>query len=171
MYQNRWMTVTEDRVRRADGSTGIYGVVHQPDFALVVPYENGGLHLVEQYRYPVGRRLWELPQGSWEAAGGDPQALAAAELRQETGLVAERITELGYLYEAYGYCDQGCHVLLAEGLTRQEQELDPEELGLRTDCFPLARVWALVDSGQLRDASSIAALALLRRARPELDLA
>lgn len=61
VYRNPWMTVREDRVRRADGSTGIYGVVDKPDFALVLPRFQGGFWLVEQYRYPVDRRAWEFP--------------------------------------------------------------------------------------------------------------
>ncbi len=47
------MRVREDTIRRRDGSTGIYGVV--------VPVEDDGrVHLVEQYRYPVKGRYWEL---------------------------------------------------------------------------------------------------------------
>ncbi|WP_239470347.1 hypothetical protein [Archangium violaceum] len=33
VYRNRWMTVREDAIRRQDGSSGIYGVVHKPDFS------------------------------------------------------------------------------------------------------------------------------------------
>jgi len=67
VYENRWMRVREDTIRRRDGSTGIYGVVEKSDFVVIVPVEDDGqVHLVEQYRYPVKGRYWELPQGSWE---------------------------------------------------------------------------------------------------------
>lgn len=33
VYVNPWMAVREDVVRRADGSTGSYGVVDSPDTA------------------------------------------------------------------------------------------------------------------------------------------
>lgn len=67
VYENRWMRVREDAVRRRDGSDGIYGVVEKPDFVVIVPMEEDGrLHLVQQFRYPVGGRYWEFPQGSWE---------------------------------------------------------------------------------------------------------
>jgi hypothetical protein len=56
VYRNRWMTVREDSIRRQDGSTGLYGVVCKPDFSLIIPYEAGAFHLVEQYRYPVEGR-------------------------------------------------------------------------------------------------------------------
>ena len=69
VYRNPWMTVREDTVRRPDGSPGICGVVEKPDFAVVLPRWSGGFWLVEQYRYPVRRRAWEVPQGSWGSGG------------------------------------------------------------------------------------------------------
>ena len=50
VYRNPWMVVREDRVRRLDGSEGIFGVVEKPDFALVLPREHDGFWMVEQYR-------------------------------------------------------------------------------------------------------------------------
>jgi 8-oxo-dGTP pyrophosphatase MutT (NUDIX family) len=84
------MSVREDEVVLPDGQPGLYGVVDKPDFALVVPREDdGSVWLVEQYRYPVGKRSWEFPQGSWPAgATGSAAELAAAELREETDLRA-----------------------------------------------------------------------------------
>ncbi len=67
VYENRWMRVREDAIRRRDGSAGIYGVVEKPDFVVVVPMAEGVIHLVQQYRYPVQGRWWELPQGMWDA--------------------------------------------------------------------------------------------------------
>lgn len=163
VYANPWMTVREDEIERADGGRGVYGVVEKPDFALVVPYENGGLHLVEQYRYPVRQRLWELPQGTWGAPGTDPLEVARHELAEETGLTAGRLTVLGRLHEAYGMSPQAFHVVLAEDLTPGEQALEAEEVGLVSGFFALAEVWSLVDSGVLTDAPTVAALALLER--------
>jgi hypothetical protein len=94
VYENRWMRVREDEIRRRDGSSGIYGVVEKPDFVVIVPLEDDGrLHLVQQFRYPVRGRYWEFPQGSWEQApGADPMEVARGELREETGLDAARMS-------------------------------------------------------------------------------
>ena len=87
VYENPWMRVREDSIRRQDGSAGIYGVVDKPDFALVVPLDGDRLHMVEQFRYPIGLRRWEFPQGTAPGlADVDPLELAARELREETGL-------------------------------------------------------------------------------------
>jgi hypothetical protein len=47
---------------RSNGSTGTYTVVDSADIALIVPVGGDRLHLVEQYRHPVGGRRWEFPQ-------------------------------------------------------------------------------------------------------------
>ncbi len=61
VYRSRWMAVREDAIRRADGSEGIYSVVEKPDFVVIAVIEAGFVHLVEQYRYLVSGRYWELP--------------------------------------------------------------------------------------------------------------
>ena len=64
VYETAHMRLREDGIRRPDGSTGTYSYVEKPDFALIIPVEDGGFHLVEQYRYPVRMRCWEFPQGT-----------------------------------------------------------------------------------------------------------
>jgi ADP-ribose pyrophosphatase len=164
VYRNRWMTVREDNTRRLDGASGIFGVVEKPDFALVIPYARHGFHLVEQFRYPVRGRYWEFPQGAWtDKPEADPLELARGELAEETGLRAATLTPLGHLFEAYGYSDQGFHIILATNLAKGLQDLDDEEAGLVTKWFPEEAVWGLVASGQMKDAPSIAALGLFTR--------
>ncbi len=166
VYANRWMTVTEDQTVRPDGSAGVYGVVHKPDFVLVVPYENAGFHLVEQYRYVVKRRYWEFPQGSWEEhPGADPVRLARGELAEETGLTAAMLTPIGWLYPSYGYCDHGFPIMVATGLTPGPARPEPDEVGMRSRWFSEADVWRLIADGQVTDAHTVAALGLFQHHR------
>lgn len=164
VYRNPWMAVREDDIRRPDGSEGLYGVVDKPDYALVVPRDlDGRLHLVEQYRYPVHGRYWEFPQGSWPAGheGEAPLDLARAELREETGLRAARMTYLGRVHVAYGYASQGCHVFLAEELTEGEPEREATEADMRQRWADPDQWRALVRAGRVTDAATLAAYTLL----------
>jgi ADP-ribose pyrophosphatase len=164
VYENRWMRVREDTIRRRDGSTGIYGIVEKPDFVVIVPVEDDGrVHLVEQYRYPVKGRYWELPQGSWEEApGAEPMEMARGELREETGLDAALVTYVGHLFEACGYSNQGFHIFLATGLRRGNADLEREEQDLVTREFTLSEVERMIRDGEIKDATTVAALGLLR---------
>jgi 8-oxo-dGTP pyrophosphatase MutT (NUDIX family) len=166
VYENAWMTVTEDTIVQSDGEPGSYGVVHKPDFAVVLPRTADGFWLVEQFRYPVGRREWEFPQGTFPAGvTGTALELAQAELREETGLRAESFTHLGRLNLAAGLTDERFDVFLAERLTAGETAREATEQDMIHRAFTDAEVDALIRSGALADAASLAAL-LLFRLRP-----
>jgi 8-oxo-dGTP pyrophosphatase MutT (NUDIX family) len=161
VYENRWMRVREDETILPDGSRGLYAVVEKPPAAVIVPLEGEHVWLVEQYRYPVGERFWELPQGAWEDAPDAPaEELARGELAEETGLRAGRIERLGRLYFAYGITDQPFDVWLATELTAGAQALEATEQGLVAARFPLADVQAMVREGRIADSATVAALGL-----------
>jgi ADP-ribose pyrophosphatase len=162
VYENRWMRLREDAIRRKDGSTGIYGVVEKPDFAIIAAVQDESIYLVEQYRYPVEGRYWELPQGSWEEDDIEPIELAKAELKEETGLVAKEMRHIGELFEAYGYSSQKFHVFLATGLEQGETELEVEEQGLVSKAFSISEAERMIEEGRIKDCSTVAALGLLK---------
>jgi len=162
-YENPWTRLREDRIRRPDGSDGIYGVVERSDFVVVVPIQDGRVTLVEQYRYPVQARMWEFPMGMWEnTPGTDPAVLAAAELREETGLTAARMIHAGQIFQGPGYCNQRGHIFLATGLTRGETQREVTEQDMIARDFSLAELEAMIRDGVLLDGMSIAAFGLLR---------
>jgi 8-oxo-dGDP phosphatase len=163
VYENRWMTVREDEIERPDGSHGIYGVVDKPDFALVVPVESDGFHLVEEFRYPIGRRTWSFPQGGYPGRrAGDPEDLARRELAEETGLRAATLTPLGYLHAAHGTGNQGFHVFLATGLTPGEHAREHEEQDMRQRFVTRAEFRQMIREGLVTDDATVAAYTLLR---------
>ncbi|MGB3352962.1 MAG: NUDIX hydrolase [Mycobacterium sp.] len=162
VYRNNWLTLREDDIRRPDGSSGIYAVVDKPAYALVIPQETDRFHLVEQFRYPLGLRRWEFPQGTAPGrADIDPAELAARELREETGLRAESMTELGLLDVAPGMSSQRGRVFLATGITEGPHEREHEEQDMRSAWFTRTEVEAMMRDGVITDAQSLAAWTLL----------
>ncbi len=132
VYENPWMIVREDEIERPDGSRGVYGVIDKPDFALVVPAENGGFHLVQEYRYPIGRRTWNFPQGTLPGrAQADPEHLARRELAEETGLRAGELVHLGFVHCSHGMSRQGCNIYLATDLSYGQAQREHEEQDMR----------------------------------------
>lgn len=168
VYRNQWMVVREDDVRRLDGSPGIYGVVDKPTYALVIATDGERYHLVEQFRYPIGLRRWEFPQGTapgtLTGVEPPPGELAARELREETGLRAESMLVLGQLDVAPGMSSQRGWVFLATGITEGDHEREHEEQDMRSQWFTGEELERMIVDGTITDAQTIAAWMLLRLA-------
>lgn len=160
IYRNRWMRLREDEIVLPDGTPGRYGVVDKPDFAIVLPWDGERFHLVEQYRYPVGERCLEFPQGGADGEA-DVEAVGRRELEEETGLRAGRLRRLGRLHHAAGFCSQSFHAFLAEDLRPGVQQLEPTEQGLTVRSLTRPEVERAILGGELRDGPSVAAYGLL----------
>jgi 8-oxo-dGTP pyrophosphatase MutT (NUDIX family) len=168
VYRNPWIRVREDTVVLADGSTGLYGVVEKADFALVMPQQDGGFWLVEQYRYPLGRRSWEFPQGTWGAGkGGSIEDLARAELAEETGLRADRLAHLGLLDLASGLMTQRFDVWLATDLTPGPTDREVTESDMQMAFVPEPDLRQMIRDGRITDGPSVAAFSLLLLSREQ----
>ncbi|OBG84930.1 ADP-ribose pyrophosphatase [Mycobacterium sp. E802] len=162
VYRNDWLTLREDAIVRPDGSPGVYAVIDKPTYALVIPRDGDRFHLVEQFRYPLGLRRWEFPQGTApDNAHLDPTALAHRELREETGLRAVSMERLGLLDVAAGMSSQRGWVFLAGGLTEGEHEREQEEQDMHSAWFSRAELETMIRAGEITDAQSIAAWTLL----------
>jgi ADP-ribose pyrophosphatase len=172
VYRNHWMRLREDEILRSNGQRGIYGVVEKHDGAIILPIdidEAGAerIWLVEQFRYTIQERVLELPQGAWERTVENPEELARGELKEETGLEAERMDYLGFSWIAYGFTRQRHHVFVAAGLRMTESEPDAEEHDIAVRCVSIADFERLMLEGRIRDGCTQAAwcLYLLWKAR------
>lgn len=166
VYRNRWTSVREDVIERSNGQRGIYGVVDKDPACIIIPVEHTPaddfIWLVRQYRYTVGAAYYELPQGGWEQPEVDPTEMANGELREETGLRAERMTELARLWIGYGVMRQLHHVFLAEGLTQGEHDRDPEEHDMTVHRVNVAEFESMLLDGRAMDNCSAAAWGVYR---------
>ena len=164
VYQNQWTTVREDVIERANGEKGIYGVIDKDPACIVIPLERSlegeFVWLIEQFRYPVGGRFLEFPQGGWERPDVDPEELARGELREETGFAAVDMTLLATLQVAYGVMNQKQHVFLAEGLISGEMDPDLEESDLESKRVSVEELEDMFLDGRIVDNCTIAAWGL-----------
>ncbi|HTW82153.1 MAG TPA: NUDIX hydrolase [Terracidiphilus sp.] len=160
VYRNHWMRVREDQILRSNGAHGIYGLVEKDDAAIIVPIDDGRIWLVEQFRYTIGERALELPQGGWEMEIDNPEELARGELREEIGLDAAEMTLLGSLWIAYGFTRQKQYVFLATGLTPAPGERDAEEHDLVPHSFTIEEFEQMLLDGAIRDGCTMAAWGL-----------
>lgn len=157
IYRNKWLRLREDEILRSNGQKGIYGVIEKDPCAVILPIENGRVWLVEQYRYTIGERALELPQGGWEMEVEHPEELARGELREELGLEAREMTLLGTLWIAYGFARQKQYVFLATGLSQAEKDPDPEEHDLAMRTASIEEFEQMMLDGRIRDMCTVSA--------------
>ncbi len=157
VYDNPWITLREDQVIRPDGEPGIYGVVHYKNIAVgVLPIEEGYTYLVGQYRYPLERYSWEIPEGGCPE-GEEPLRAAQRELREETGLEARRWQMLGEAFLSNSVADEYAVWFLATGLVPGERRPEgTEKLSVRR--LPFREALAMALNGEITDALSLVAI-------------
>jgi 8-oxo-dGTP pyrophosphatase MutT (NUDIX family) len=158
VYENDWMEVREDHVINPGGGENHYGYVHFKNRAVAILPLSPELDvwLVGQQRYAFDAWFWELPMGG--APQDEPPLQAAKrELKEETGLSAQRWTRIMTLHPSNSITDEVGYVYLAEELTQGEPDFEEtEDLEIRR--LPLAEAIAMVDAGEITDAISVAAL-------------
>ncbi|GIV63475.1 MAG: ADP-ribose pyrophosphatase [Bellilinea sp.] len=162
IYQGRAFEVEKVHLRLPDGTVRPYDLVQHSGSVTIVPLDaQGNILFVKQYRIGVGEALLELPAGVLND-GEDPQTCAAREIREETGLAAEKLELLGDFYLAPGYSSEHMYIFLASGLYPSPLEQDADEF-LQLITIPASQALEMAQSGQLRDAKSLAALMLAQK--------
>ncbi|WP_090974629.1 NUDIX domain-containing protein [Parapedobacter composti] len=163
VYENRWIQVQHSDVITPAGTPGIYGVVKFKNKAIgIVPLDDEGyIYLVGQYRYALDEFSWEIPEG-----GGplheDPLLTAQRELKEETGLTAEKWQHIGRIHTSNSVTDEEGFIYLAQGLSQGEAEPeDTEELHVRR--LHLKDAVELVMRSEITDSISICAILKVAR--------
>lgn len=152
VYDNPWISVSHREVVTPGGSVGIYGKVHFKNIAIgIIPLDHeGNTWLVGQYRYPIDRYSWEIPEGGGPL-GIDPLVSAQRELAEETGLRADCWTPVLETHTSNSVSDEHGQIFVAQGLTQGETcPEDTEELVIKK--VPFSTAVDMVMTGNITDA-------------------
>lgn len=158
VYENPWIKVEENQIINPAGRDGIYGTVHFKNRAMaIIPIdENGNTWLIGQFRYCLNEYSWEIPMGGGPI-GSDFLESAMRELKEETGLIADKWTELLKIHTSNSVTDEVGVVYLAENLTEGETEFEETEI-LQIKKLPFKEALEMVMSGEITDSISLAGI-------------
>lgn len=161
-FKGRIINLRVDEALLPNGATATREVVEHNGGICVVPItEKGEVLMVEQYRYPYGEVILEIPAGKRD---GDEEPLEGGkrELKEETGAVAENYTFLGELYPTPGYCGEVIYMYLATGLSFGETDPDDDEF-LNVKKIPLEKAVDMIMKGEIKDAKTQTAILKVER--------
>lgn len=148
-----------DRVELPNGKTSTRELIRHKGAVAVVPlFPDGTVAVEEQFRYAVGRILIEIPAGKLDSADEDRREAALRELREETGLIAGKLTCLGDYFGSPAIVDERITLYLATELTEGERSLDDDEF-LSVRRIPLDDLADAILEGRIPDGKTQAALA------------
>ena len=165
-YDSPWMRIDVHAAVRPDGTDCDYGVVHFKNRAVgIIPYEicDGvpGVWMVGQTRFALNAYSWEIPEGG-VPEGEDMAEAARRELKEETGLSADRLEPLLELHTSNSITDEWGRVYLATGLSLGDAMPEASE-DITVQFTPLEALLDAIDAGRITDAMSVAALLKLAR--------
>ena len=157
-FANPWFSVEEHDAVNPGGGRSHYGVIRFRKHAVgVLPLDaDGVVHMVGQWRFPLARYSWEMPEGGAEP-GENLEECARRELAEESGFAAARLERILEMDLSNSVTDEHATVFLATGLTPGAPA--PEEVeALKSHSAPFQDVLARVVDGRIRDAMTVAAM-------------
>ena len=157
-FENDWMVIDTYAVIHPGGAAGTYGVMRPRRLAVgVLPIEaDGSVHLVGQWRFPLGRYSWEMPEGG--ADPGEPALeCARRELEEETGLQAGSFIPVLEMDMSNSLSDERAVIFLATGLRPGKAQPEATEV-LRHRRAHFMDALARAVDGRIRDSMTVAAL-------------
>lgn len=159
IYTGRAFTVRRDHLVTSESQDVKLDILEHIGSVVLVPVnEHGQVLFVRQYRHAAGGDLLELPAGTLEP-GEPPLEAAAREIREETGMAAAKLVEIGAFYLAPGYSTELMHVFLASDLSHDPLDADEDEF-LSVESIPVKEAMRMAQNGEIQDAKSLAALLL-----------
>lgn len=154
LFDGKILHVTLDNVSLPNGKEASRELIRHVGAVCVIPVTDDGMVIVErQFRYPIYQVITEIPAGKLDSKEEDRLSAAKRELREETGYIADKWTDLGVYYPACAYSDEKITMYLAQGLRKGEQDLDEDEF-LNVVKVPLEELVDAVMDGSVTDGKS-----------------
>ncbi|OZC77206.1 ADP-ribose pyrophosphatase [Rhodococcus sp. 06-462-5] len=166
-YSGAILALRLDQVSMPNGRQAEREVIeHHGAVGILAVDDQDRVVMIEQYRHPVGRRLWELPAGLLDEPGEQPVLAAQRELAEETGLAAQTWSVLVDVLASPGFTDEAVRIFLAQGLTEVDRpEAHDEEADIELSYVPMDEAVRRALSGEIVNASAVAGVLAFAAAR------
>jgi len=157
VYDGQAVKLRVDTIKLPNGRETKREIVEHRDCVAIVAIDgNNNVLLVNQFRKSVEKELLEIPAGGIDT-GEDPLTTVRREMQEETGYLPQKVERLGGFYSTPGYGTEYLHLYLATELAPSQLYAEDTE-SIKLVRVPVSQIPALITSGRICDAKSIAGL-------------
>jgi ADP-ribose pyrophosphatase len=150
------------KVRTPHGKVLSRQVLEHPGCVVIIPRTDAGKYiLVRQYRFPIGKYLWEFPAGGRELGETFPQA-ANRELMEEIGMRPGKLKLLLRFYPTPGVSGEKMHVFLAGKLRPAVAPKDEDE-DFELGTFSRAEMGRMIQRREIVDGKTLIGFFYLKK--------
>ena len=159
IYDGNLLHLYKDKVQLPNGKTCEREYLkHCVAVAVVAMDEEGRIVIEHQFRYPFHKEMIEVPAGKCDFEGEDLLEAIKRELKEETGITAEKFEYLCPLFPVCAYSTETIHLFYATGLTfSDKRDLDDDE-SINFEMVPIKDVVEMIYQGKIEDAKTQAAI-------------
>lgn len=152
-----WVKVMHHEVINPAGQPGVYAITHFKNLAIgVIPIDDEGYTwLVGQWRFPINRFSWEIPEGGGKL-NVPPLESAKRELLEEVGITAQDWKLILTMHLSNSATDEFAYIYLARNLTFGTPNPDEDEQ-LTQKRVHFDDLYAMVERGEITDSLTVAA--------------
>lgn len=163
VFKGKVFDVKVDEIEYDSGNKGIREVAVHPGGAVVVAVKNDGkIILVNQFRYPLQKKIFELPAGKLDY-NEDPYNCAVRELEEETGYKAKIVEKLGQIYTTPGFCTEILHIYIAKELIQGDHNREEGEQGMEIFELSNQEIEEKIMKGEITDSKTICGIYLAQK--------
>ncbi|RKD34553.1 NUDIX hydrolase [Thermohalobacter berrensis] len=162
IYDGKILKLRIDTVELPDKKYSKREIVEHPGAVGIVPItENNEVVLVKQYRKAVEKVLYEIPAGKLEI-GEEPLNCAVRELKEETGIIADKMEFISEFYTTPGFCDEKIYLFIAQGLEEGKANPDNDEY-IDVVKLKINEVLSMINDGVILDSKTIIGILMAKR--------
>jgi ADP-ribose pyrophosphatase len=154
VFKGKMIDVKVDQIQYDNGDKARREVALHPGGAVVTAYHEGKIILVNQYRYPIQRRILELPAGKLDNKEA-PESCAMRELQEETGYKTEKLIKLGEILPSPGFCDEVLYLYFTNQVSKGETNRDEGEHAMETVMLSPDEMENMILENKITDAKTI----------------
>ena len=160
MYKGHVVSLKKDTVLCPNGEQSLREIItHRGGVGILVKVDDKFI-IEKQFRYALGKEIYELPAGKLEA-DEEPLEAAKRECLEETGYKPLEMIHLGDMSPTCGYSTEIIHFYYCPKSIKEERHLDSDEV-IDLMYLSLEEIEQMIKEDQIIDSKILAVLTLYK---------